>query len=114
MLHKQQELFFRMLTGEASDTELAGVFAGTSAVSVAERAGVYRDAYLWRQILALREDFPVCHALAGDTFDDLARDFIFKKPSHHPSLAKRGDGFAEFIGTRGEALLADMAALEWA
>ncbi len=114
MLADQQALFFKMLTGEASAEEIDQTFVGSREVPLEERVAVYAEAYVWRQILALREDFAVCYAIAADAFDDLARDFVFAKPSPHPSLAKRGEGFAEFLKSRGQAMLADMAALEWA
>jgi hypothetical protein len=101
-----------MLERRADAGELAQAF--TASQDLAERAGVYADAYVWRQVEALHEDFPKTKAYFGcETFDALAQAFVYAHPSRHPSLAKRGTGFAEFLRAH-DARVANLAALEWA
>jgi hypothetical protein len=84
------------------------------------RIQVYADMFVWRQIDALREDFPKLVALLGDgPFYAAAEAYLRAHPSTHHSLAQLGRRFAAFLaespepGARREDL-ADLAALEWA
>lgn len=113
-----QKLFWQMLERRADSAELAKVFAASAEVPLEERANVYAEAYVWRQIEALREDFPQTKAYLGcDGFDAVAQAFVYARPSRHPSLAKRGNGFAEYLRASDAVgvtkRLGDLAALEW-
>lgn len=80
---------------------------------------VYRDGYALRLIEALTTDYPGLMAMAGPAdFDHLARAYIARHPSHHPSIRWYGKDLADFIaGTppySGSPAAAEMARFEWA
>lgn len=90
-----------------------------------ERAGararldVYADAYRLRLIEVLGDNYPALHAVLGDEqFDALARAYIDRHPSHHPSVRWYGAGMAGFLAGAapwsGQPVLAELAAFEWA
>jgi hypothetical protein len=92
-------------------------FVGTPALPAAERLAIYADMYLWRQVDALREDFPKLVALLGDEgFYALADGYVRAQPSEHPSLSKLGRRVAEYLVDHpaGRVDLPDLARLEWA
>lgn len=80
---------------------------------------VYRDGYALRLIEALTTDYPGLMAMAGPAdFDHLARAYIARHPSHHPSIRWYGKDLADFIAgtppySRSPAA-AEMARFEWA
>jgi hypothetical protein len=81
--------------------------------------GVYRDGYALRLIEALTTDYPGLMAMAGPAdFDHLARAYIARHPSRHPSIRWYGKDLADFIaGTppySGSPAAAEMARFEWA
>ncbi len=83
------------------------------------RIDIYAQMYFWRQVDALKEDFPKLAALLGDdAFAHLVQDYVQLYPSEHPSLGRLGRKLAQFISQRAWQLarpdLADLAALEWA
>lgn len=105
------------------------LLAGNDAFQVAVRdsrkaerttlLGVYREGYALRLIEALTTDYPGLMAMAGPAdFDHLARAYIARHPSHHPSIRWYGKDLADFMtGTppysRSPAA-AEMARFEWA
>ena len=94
-----QKRFWAALRGEAVDR---------SFIAGPDRLGVYADMFVWRQVDALREDFPETAARLGDEkFFELARRYVLEHPSEDPDLGRLGRKFAEFSGEPG-------AALEWA
>ena len=81
--------------------------------------GVYRNAYWSRLAECLANDFPGVKRLVGDqAFDRLARAYIAKHPSEHPSIRWVGRKLADFLATeepyRDDPWLADMARFDWA
>ena len=105
------------LDGDASDA--AALVAGGAKLSSEQRVEIYARMYFWRQVDALREDFPKLASLLGeDRFSDLVAAYIANYPSEHPSLGRLGRKLATFLrehaaeGTRPD--LADLASLEWA
>ena len=81
--------------------------------------GVYRNAYWARLAEALGNDLPGLNALMGDeAFDRMARAYIAKHPSQHPSIRWAGRHLAGFLATeapyRDEPWFADMARFDWA
>ena len=81
--------------------------------------GVYRNAYWARLVEALGNDLPGLKALMGDeAFDRMARAYIAKHPSQHPSIRWAGRYLVEFLATeapyRDESWFADMARFDWA
>jgi hypothetical protein len=81
--------------------------------------GVYRNAYWARLVESLGTDFPGLKALAGDqVFDRMARAYIAKHPSQHPSIRWAGRKLADFLAAeapyQGDPWFADMARFDWA
>src|SRR5260370_16893963 len=75
--------------------------------------------YFWRQVEALKEDFPMLAALLGDDgVVHLVDAYVQTYPSDHPSLGRLGRKLAQFLAEHradnGRPDLADLAALEWA
>lgn len=80
---------------------------------------VYGDGYALRLIEALTTDYPGLMAMAGPAdFDHLARAYIVRHPSHHPSIRWYGKGLADFMANTppysGSPAAAEMARFEWA
>ena len=85
---------------------------------------VYHFAYHARLVECLLDDFPCVNYLCGelggeDSFEQLARTYIHAHPSRHPNLNGYGAGFAPWLRrlrrpVLHRALLAEVAALEWA
>jgi hypothetical protein len=115
-------LFWELLVAPEGPqaTRLEECFLGTPALPAADRVRVYANMVLWRQIDALREDFPKLATLCGeDDFYQLAEAYIRRHPSEHPSLARLGRHLASFLDERAAAVgarpdLGALAALEWA
>jgi hypothetical protein len=92
-------------------------FVGTPALPAAERLAIYANMYLWRQVDALREDFPKLAAELGvEGFYALAERYVRDHPSEHPSLSNLGRRVAEYLVDHpaGRVDLPDLARLEWA
>lgn len=99
--------------------EISRIVAAGSTLGPAERIDIYAQMYFWRQVDALREDFPALAALLGEEhFPELVAAYLKVHPSEHPSLGRLGDRLAGFLrehvaeGARAD--LADVASLEWA
>jgi hypothetical protein len=118
-LAETQRLFHALATRSpaAVGCDLASAFVGTPALPPAERLAIYADMYLWRQVDALREDFPKLAAVLGDDgFFALAEGYVREHPSEDPSLSKLGRRVADYLVRHpaGRADLPDLARLEWA
>lgn len=118
-LAETQALFhaFATRSPEASGRDPAETFVGTPALPAAERLAIYANMYLWRQVDALREDFPKLVAVLGDDgFYALAEGYVREHPSEHPSLSKLGRRMADYLTRHpmGRPDLPDLARLEWA
>jgi hypothetical protein len=116
-----QRLFYQLAARAPGSETLdpGALFAGTAELDAKARIGIYADMFIWRQIDALRDDFPKLARLLGDhPFYAMAEDYLDAHPSRHASLSELGRELAGFLrGWRGEgarADLADLAALEWA
>jgi hypothetical protein len=88
-------------------------------LSPQRRVEIYAQMYFWRQVEALKEDFPKLAALLGaDGFAHLVDAYVHTYPSVHPSLGRLGCQLARFLAEHrsenGRPDLADLAALEWA
>lgn len=113
-LAETQRLFWAALEGEVSAAALGDCFVGTADLSAQARVHLYADMVLFRQVDALRADFPFVAALLGDRpFFLLARDYVRAHPSESPDLGMLGRKLAAFVGN-GNPGLGDLAALEWA
>ena len=107
-LAELQASFWRTLQGGPCETAL---FVGTPALSVEERARIYADMFLVRQVEALAEEFPKLAAWRGhEAFVSLVRDYVRAHPSEDPDLGKLGRKLSSFCAGAER----DLAALEWA
>jgi hypothetical protein len=118
-LAESQALFHAFATRSpaAAGRDPSEAFVGTRALPAAERLAIYANMYLWRQVDALREDFPKLVAVLGDEgFHALAERYVREHPSEHPSLSKLGRHVADDLVRHpaGRADLSDLARLEWA
>lgn len=116
-----QRLFHQLATrAPGSEAVDPSVFlVGTPLLDARARVGIYADMFIWRQIDALREDFPKVALVLGDApFYALADEYLGERPSRHASLSELGrelPGFLrEWRGEGARADLADLAAVEWA
>jgi hypothetical protein len=118
-LAEVQDLFWSLAAREdgGRTPDPGETFVGTPALDAAGRMDIYANMFVWRQIDALREDFPKLVALMGDeAFYALGDAYVRGHPSEHYSLSKFGRHLAAFLqeSPLGRPDLSDMAALEWA
>jgi Putative DNA-binding domain len=104
------------LLGEPSAIDAAIVDAPP--LPVAERLGIYRNAYQVRLIEALDDTYPILHALLGDeVFFALGEAFVAAHPSVYRSIRWYGRELADFLGRwppcAEQPILAELALLEW-
>ena len=120
-LAEMQRMFYQLAArapgSEAIDP--AALLEGTQALDASARVGIYADMFIWRQIDALRDDFPKLALLLGDEpFYAMAEDYLREHPSQHASLSELGSALPDFLRAwQGEGVradLADLASLEWA
>ena len=116
-LPRAEHAFQDGLLGRSQDI-LAQV-RGNARESAATMFGVYRNAYWARLVECLGVDFPGLKILAGDqAFDRLARAYIARHPSQHPSVRWAGRHLAAFLAAeapyRDDPWFADMARFDWA
>jgi hypothetical protein len=86
-------------------------------VSVDQRLSVYGEAYGYRLIDALSENYPAVHTLLGDDdFYEMTYAYMAAQPSHHFSLRYFGHKLEAFLQEykKNVPVAADMARLEWA
>ena len=118
-LGELQRLFWAIATREQDGPRIepSDVFVDTARLDAAARMHIYANMYVWRQIDALREDFPALAAVMGDDpFRAFAEAYVRACPSTHHSLSRLGQHVATFLTERpgGRPDLRDLAALEWA
>jgi len=90
-------------------------FTGSARLSPIEQLDVYREQFWLRHVHCLEEDFPVLHALVGaEKFEAIVADYLAAHPPKHFQLRHLGDALADFLASRDDALLADLARVEWA
>ncbi len=86
-------------------------------VSVDQRLAVYGNAYGYRLIDALSENYPSVHTLLGDeAFYEMTYAYMSAHPSHHFSLRYFGHKLEDFLRDNysDAPVLAEMARFEWA
>jgi hypothetical protein len=118
-LAQTQALFHAAVTGGDFDPgELAACFAGTAALPAADRLGIYADMWFFRQVDALRAEFPALStALAEERFAALCREYLEAHPSEHHDIGRLGRHLARFLRRHPapeRSDLGDLAELEWA
>src|SRR5229473_8390591 len=111
----QRELQSHLL-GEPSS--IADAIADAPPLSVADRLGIYRNAYRIRLIEALDDTYPVLHAVLGDeVFVALGEKFVAAHPSVHRSIRWYGGELSEFLKQcrpyAEQPILSEFALLEW-
>lgn len=104
------------LLGESS--EIAAQIIDAPPLDVAQRLGIYRNAYQVRLIEALHEVYPVLHALLGDEmFYALGESFVATHPSSFRSIRWYGAPMSEYLSRNApfdeQPILAEIALLEW-
>ena len=112
----QQDLQSHLLGGDES--AIAAAIVDAPPLPIAERLGIYRNAYRVRLIEALDETYPVLHAVLGDeVFYTLGEEFVAAHPSVYRSIRWYGSELAEFLGQAPpyaeQPILAELALLEW-
>ena len=90
---------------------------GTEKVSVETRLAIYGNAYRYRLLDALSDNYPSVHTLLGDEgFYNNGVDYLAEYPSQHFSIRYFGSHLKEFLAEHhpDTAVLAEMACFEWA
>lgn len=118
-LARTQALFHAAITGgDADPADLAACFAGTDALPVTDRLAIYAGMWFWRQVEALRAEFPALASLLGeDRFAALCRAYLEAHPSEHHDIGRLGRHLAEYLRRHPapeRSDLGDLAELEWA
>jgi Putative DNA-binding domain len=90
---------------------------GNERLSAAERIGIYADAYFYRLLECLGEDFPATLAVLGaDNFAALVKGYLLEHPPTEPSILYAGLYLADFLNDHPFAerwpFIADLARLE--
>jgi hypothetical protein len=96
-------------------TPLLTSSAASHTLDAESRLQIYADAYFLRLREVLAEDFPRLAAMLGDDrFTALARDYLRRHPSMHPSVRHVGAALPDFVAAAGDlsAWAGDLARLE--
>jgi hypothetical protein len=116
-LPRSERAFQDGLLGRSQD--ILPAVRGNARETAETMFGIYRNAYWSRLAEALGNDFPGLKALMGDrAFDRMARAYLAKHPSRHPSIRWAGGRLATFLAEqapyRDDPWFADMARFDWA
>ena len=113
-----QRIFWELATRRAGAVAADDIFESTVELPAADRISIYADMFLWRQVDALRADFPKLAAALGDeAFYALAEEYLRAHPSTHHDLGELGRDLPAFLVEHPDLSrpdLADLAVLEWA
>lgn len=110
-----QRSMMQWLQSESGDIQDRVV--GTEKVSSETRLAIYANAYRYRLIDALSDNYPSVHTLLGDErFYNDGIKYIAAYPSHHFSIRYFGSHLEQFLADQHHdtAVLAEMARFEWA
>jgi len=118
-LAETQALFHATVTGgDVDPSELERWLAGSERLPAAARVGIYAEMWFWRQVEALRAEFPALAACAGEErFQALCRDYLRAHPSEHHDIGRLGRRLPPFLRLHpapDRTDLGDLAELEWA
>lgn len=107
-----------IFSGQDDDKQVVDIIDSPISSQAAAPLTIYRHSILASLIHALKETYPVCFQLVGESFFSvMSRQYALLTPSTHPDLNDYGSCFAEFISSYQQAAsvpyLADIARLEW-
>jgi hypothetical protein len=128
-LKELQSLLYRRITDPERTNESLGaerlpasgvleaLVHGDERLSAVDRIGIYADAYFYRVLDCLVEDFPATLAVLGaDNFAALVKEYLLEHPPTEPSIAYAGLYLADFLNDHPLAerwpFIADLARLE--
>jgi hypothetical protein len=111
----QRELQTHLLGGPSA---IFDAVVDAPPLPIAERLGIYGNAYRVRLIDALADTYPILQAvLGGEEFVALGEEFVAAHSSIHRSIRWYGGELADFLGGTppyaGQPILAELASLEW-
>ncbi|HWX30967.1 MAG TPA: DNA-binding domain-containing protein [Steroidobacteraceae bacterium] len=111
----QQDLQCHLLGGQSA---IADAIVDAPPLPVADRLGIYHNAYRVRLIEALDDTYPKLHAVLGDeVYEALGEEFVAAHPSEHRSIRWYGGELPEFLRRcppyAEQPILAELALLEW-
>ena len=118
-LYRLQKSMMAWLINKDTDAVIPDIVdtGEVNKVSVEQRLAVYGNAYGYRLIDALSENYPAVHTLLGDDdFYKMTYAYMDAYPSHHFSLRYFGHKLEEFLKhyAKEEPILYEMARFEWA
>jgi hypothetical protein len=112
-LENLQALLYRLITapegvaaglaaeralGPTTRDDLDQLIEGDDRLSAAERLEIYANAYFYRILDCLKEDFPATLATLGaDNFHNLVTGYLIEYPPTEPSIAYAGRYMSEFL-----------------
>ncbi len=120
-LKNLQTLLYRAITGVPGAVSSIGlrpdVIRGNGRLSALERVAIYANAYFYRLLDCLREDFPATAAVVGEpAFENLIRAYLTRHPPTEPSIFYAGRYLADFLGNHPQlerwSFIAELARLE--
>jgi hypothetical protein len=105
------------LANDKGAIDLDEVIVGDARMTSVERTGIYADAYFYRLLDALKENFPATLAVAGaDEFHNLISSYLLAHPPTEPSLLHSGRYLADYLDRSPMLVrwpfIADLARLE--
>ena len=111
----QQDLQRHLLGAQSA---IAEGIVDAPPLPIADRLGIYRNAYQIRLIEALGETYPILHKILGDeVFSALGEAFVAAQPSVHRSIRWYGRELGDFLGSTppyaDQPILAELAVFEW-
>jgi hypothetical protein len=98
-----QTLLYRAITagpGTARSSDLAvlsDAIREDERLSALQRLKIYADAYFYRLLDCLKEDFPATTTVIGDTFEKLVRAYLGEHPPAEPSIFYAGSHLPDFL-----------------
>jgi hypothetical protein len=115
-LRRLQHELQNFLLSEVHGIEAAIVAAPP--LTVAERLGIYHNAYRTRLIEALDDTYPILHALLGDElFTELGEQYVATYPSEFRSIRWYGRELPQYLARAQpyaeQPIFAEVALLEW-
>jgi hypothetical protein len=128
-LNELQNLLYQRITDLGSSKESLGderllasgafeaLVHGDEQLSAFDRVDIYANAYFYRLLECLSEDFPATLAVVGtDNFAALVKDYLLEHPPTEPSILYAGLYLADFLNDHPFAerwsFIADLARLE--